>query len=407
MVRIRLVTFLLTAAAAAAQAPTPTPTCYTLESLEGSFAVIGSYGSNLAIALGIRYHDAYGKFKSTFINNQPATGSTTGARMLVNGINAGTYAINCDGSGVVTRVATLADGTTIPAFDDFVVTKGEMRNGKLIANEIVDAQRIPSGSVPGGVFLSRKYTRRPNPQSGTCYTLESLQGNFASVGFYGQNIALAAQPELLDGQGNLTRTGFINQPDTTSTTGGRTVGKVTSTGTYTVTCEGRGTINRVVTRPDGTKAIAVDDFLITEGSEQDGKFFATTFVDAQRDPSVILPGGVFLTRVHTRRPEQPVITGPDAEKPKTIAIAGPKNVTETAKSVQLDGTASTSADGKPLKFEWTMAPGSPIAAILGGDTATPMVQFAQGRGIYTFQLTVTDSTGTTATDFVTIDYRGI
>ena len=44
--------------------------------------------------------------------------------------------------------------------------------------------------------------------------------------------------------------------------------------------------------------------MITEAIEvNSGQLIATTIVDVQRDPSVILPGGVFVTRVHTRRPD--------------------------------------------------------------------------------------------------------
>jgi hypothetical protein len=81
-------------------------------------------------------------------------------------------------------------------------------------------------------------------------------------------------------------------------------------------------------------------------------------------------------------------------------------LTATSRSISLDGTASTSADGKALTYFWTMAQGSPVGSILGGSTATPTVQFSQGRGIYTFLLTVTDSTGATAQDTLTVDYRG-
>jgi nicotinate dehydrogenase subunit B len=91
---------------------------------------------------------------------------------------------------------------------------------------------------------------------------------------------------------------------------------------------------------------------------------------------------------------------------QTAAIAGPKNATAIARQLQLDGTASTSFDGKPLSYHWTGVPGTPQAAILHGDTASPIVQFGSGRGAYTFQLTVTDSSGRTATDTVTINYIG-
>ena len=53
------------------------------------------------------------------------------------------FAINCDGSGVITRVATLAEGTRVPAFDDFLVTEAVVKNGRLQATTIFDGQRIP------------------------------------------------------------------------------------------------------------------------------------------------------------------------------------------------------------------------------------------------------------------------
>jgi hypothetical protein len=144
-----------------------------------------------------------------------------------------------------------------------------------------------------------------NAQNMKCYDLSSLQGSYAVVNNYGANVAMGLQSEILDGAGNLARTGILNQPKSGSTTGERTVGTVTSKGTYTVNCDGTGTITRVVTRPDGTKADAIDDFIITEAIWRDGRLLATTIVDAQRDPSVILPGGVFVTRTHTLRPNIP------------------------------------------------------------------------------------------------------
>ena len=91
---------------------------------------------------------------------------------------------------------------------------------------------------------------------------------------------------------------------------------------------------------------------------------------------------------------------------RTAAVAGPKDATVVSRQFQLDGTGSMSADGKPLTYQWTIPLGNPIAAILGGETATPSVQFGAQRAPSTFQLTVTDSLGKISTDFVTINFVG-
>jgi len=91
----------------------------------------------------------------------------------------------------------------------------------------------------------------------------------------------------------------------------------------------------------------------------------------------------------------------------TKAVANPKNTTVTAREIALDGTASTSFDGKPLTYFWSIAMGSLPAAISGGNTATPIVSFGAGDGPYTFVLTVTDSAGKTATDTLTVNFSGV
>ena len=159
--------------------------------------------------------------------------------------------------------------------------------------------------VPAALILTSIFgVSAANAQDPSCpYTLASLQGSYAVLVNYGASVAIAFQTEILDGKGNLTRTGVLNQPTAGSATGERTVGAVSSVGTYTVNCSGIGTITRLVTKPDGSKAPAIDDFIITEAIKGFGRpSIATTIVDAQRDPSVILPGGVFVTRVHTRLP---------------------------------------------------------------------------------------------------------
>jgi hypothetical protein len=135
-------------------------TCFTLRSVKGSYSVVGTYGANVAIALAKRYVDGDGNLTGKFLVNETTSGSITGGRTLVAGTQAGTISVNCDGTGVVTRVLTVA-GVQTNQFDDFVITEAKMKDGELIAKTIVDAQRSSSAIVPGGVFLRRTWTRVP------------------------------------------------------------------------------------------------------------------------------------------------------------------------------------------------------------------------------------------------------
>ena len=120
-----------------------------------------------------------------------------------------------------------------------------------------------------------------------------------------------------------------------------------------------------------------------------------------------------LRAIYTYLSAIPCVEGGPGEPPnrcvaaaRTTAVAGPKNATVFARDFRLDGSMSTSSDGKPLMYQWSVPQGSPSVAIYAGNTATPGVQFSQRGAIYTFQLTVTDSTGKSATDVATVNYQG-
>jgi len=139
--------------------------CYTLASLNGTYGAIGNYGDHTAMALATRHFDGAGNLTGNFLLNEPTQGSTTGARTIITGTQVGTYTINCDGTGVFTRVITASNGLKTTQQDDFVITKAVRKGDQLIATTIEDMQRTPSAIVPGGIFLTRHYTRRPDRDS--------------------------------------------------------------------------------------------------------------------------------------------------------------------------------------------------------------------------------------------------
>jgi hypothetical protein len=135
--------------------------CYTNASIKGSYALVTSYSVD-ALALGLRYFDGEGNMTGTFTLNEPVAGSPTGAREIVTGTQVGTYTVNCDGTGTITRTLTSSTGVVSQAMDNFLITKATRRDGHLLATALEDMQQTPSALVPGGTFVFRSYTRRPD-----------------------------------------------------------------------------------------------------------------------------------------------------------------------------------------------------------------------------------------------------
>jgi hypothetical protein len=149
-------------AMSAAQADGDT-NCYSLASIKGTYAAVATYGANIALALAVRHFDGHGNMTGTFTLNAPVVGSPTGERKIVTGTQVGTYVVNCDGTGTITRTLTSSTGVVTTQTDDFLITKAiERDDDKLLATALEDAQRTPSALVPGGLFVFRSYTRRPD-----------------------------------------------------------------------------------------------------------------------------------------------------------------------------------------------------------------------------------------------------
>ena len=134
--------------------------CFNLQSLQGSYAVIGNYGANVAIALGTASYDGNGNLTAALLVNEPTAGSTTGARTLVTVTQTGTYTVNCNGTGQFNRITT-SNGVSTSQVVDFIITGAIMQPGQLVATAITTAQETPSAVVAGGIFLTGTQTRLP------------------------------------------------------------------------------------------------------------------------------------------------------------------------------------------------------------------------------------------------------
>jgi hypothetical protein len=160
-------------------------------------------------------------------------------------------------------------------------------------------------------------------QDATCpFTAASLQGSYGMVGYYSGGIALALAVENFDDSGNMTRKAFVNAPPAaTAPTGApRTITPTTSTGTFTVNCDGTGTYTRMLTNVTTgvTSGPFTGNFVITGAVAKDGQLIATTFTDAQVEGSLIVPGGVFVYYVHTRLQDAPAAPSSNATSTRSV-----------------------------------------------------------------------------------------
>jgi hypothetical protein len=92
-----------------------------------------------------------------------------------------------------------------------------------------------------------------------------------------------------------------------------------------------------------------------------------------------------------------------ADAAGTVAMLGPRNLQTNQNEVSLSTAGSMSGSGA---LTYSLRPVQGSAAVIGGETANPRVQFQGGYGYYTFELTVTDAAGNTSKDVATVLYTG-
>ncbi len=132
---------------------------YSVANLHGDYAVVATYGGEIAAALGSQYMDGRGHVRGSALVNQPGADES---RQLSRLTFTGRYTVNSDGTGALYLTLALPGGKTANAVEDFVITRAKVVDGAPVATEFIDAQEESSHVIPGGVFVTHTYTRRPD-----------------------------------------------------------------------------------------------------------------------------------------------------------------------------------------------------------------------------------------------------
>ncbi len=130
---------------------------YSLASLDGEFALVGTYTGGIARQLGI-VHINRGDVTGFLRVNVP--GSTPTQRVVVYLTFAGNVTVAEDGTGVVTVTVTYPDQSLHPATLDLLITKAREDRGAKIATEMATMQRETPALSPGSLIVAT-LTRRP------------------------------------------------------------------------------------------------------------------------------------------------------------------------------------------------------------------------------------------------------
>jgi hypothetical protein len=120
-----------------------------------------------------------------------------------------------------------------------------------------------------------------------------------------------------------------------------------------------------------------------------------TFVLTVTDNSGVTASDVVTVTVNSATPPPPPPNTPP------IANAGADQSVSTASGVTLDGSASYDPDGTIVKYSWIQVSGSGGVTLGASNTINPSIS-GLTPGTYVFRLTVTDNSGATASDEVTV-----
>ncbi len=131
---------------------------YSVASLNGEWALVGTYTNGIARQLGVvRFEDG----DVTGFLRVNVQGATPTQRIVVYLSFKGTITVADDGTGIGTLSVTYPDGSLHPATLDMLITKAYERRNAKIATEIATMQRETPALSPGALIVAT-LTRRPD-----------------------------------------------------------------------------------------------------------------------------------------------------------------------------------------------------------------------------------------------------
>ncbi len=130
---------------------------YTVASMNGEFALVGTYTGGVARQLGVVHFDDGDVTGFLRVNVQ---GSTPTQRLVVYISFKGVFTIAENGTGVASLKVTYPDGSLHQATLDTLITRAHESKGVKIATEVATMQRETPALSPDSLIVGT-LTRRP------------------------------------------------------------------------------------------------------------------------------------------------------------------------------------------------------------------------------------------------------
>ena len=302
------------------------------------------------------------------VGNVPVNGS-----FVVTPTQSTTYTLTAYGS--TTQTASCSVGVTVnppnqntnpPRIIRFTAAPTQIIAGQksTLSYQVEGADTITIN--PGVGSVQATGTSDVTPGTTTTYTLIATNKAGSSTA---QATITVIQPAQI--------TSFTANPPTSPAPGANVVLTCLATNATSVTIAGAGPLSAI-----GTTVV---------NPTVDTTYTCTATGNGTSDTKTL------LVKVTQPPPPPPPPSGP----PPTVVITGGPEMETQLRTIRLDASQSTSPQGNnPLTFKWVNREG--LAAISPQTSPSPLIYLGGLAGIYTFDVTVTDSKGLSSTSTIVV-----